>query len=161
MSAACATCLRAPARPRRPRTWTRWPRDRPPTATHSEPGLGMSPRPGFARLLRAPAVRAMLIQLIAMLPCAFLIYLLAALRLPVTLLTAALLQGIVAMLITCKIGLAAWWRAIQLLFPVGLLTGTALHLPPLLFLLLFLFLLGLYWRQVQRCHGQQADREQE
>src|SRR5471030_1942027 len=49
MSAACATCLRAPARPRRPRTWTRWPRDRPPTATHSEPGLGMSPRPGRAR----------------------------------------------------------------------------------------------------------------
>src|SRR5471030_2616662 len=130
MSAACATCLRAPARPRRPRTWTRWPRDRPPTATHSEPGLGMSPRPGFARLLRAPAVRAMLIQLIAMLPCAFLIYLLAALRLPVTLLTAALLQGIVATLITC---------------PIGLLTVTALHLPPLLFLLLFLFLLGLYW----------------
>src|SRR5471032_2391851 len=145
MSAACATCLRAPARPRRPRAWTHWPRDRPTHEPHSEPGQGMSPRPGFARLLRAPAVRAMLIQLAAMLPSASLIYLLATLRLPVTLLTAALAQGAVAALITYKIGLASWWRPIQFLFPVGLLTVTALHLPPVLFLLLFLFLLGLYW----------------
>ncbi|WP_295995795.1 trans-aconitate 2-methyltransferase [Rugamonas sp.] len=87
----------------------------------------------------------MLIQFGAVAPTLFLVYLLATLRLPVTLLTAALLQGAVAAVVTYKIGLASWWRPIQLLFPVGLLAGTALHLPPLLFLLLFLFLLGLYW----------------
>lgn len=87
----------------------------------------------------------MLIQFGAILPTLFLSYLLATLSLPVTLLTAVLLQGAVAALITYKVGLATWWRPIQLLFPVGLLTVTALHLPPVLFLLLFLFLLGLYW----------------
>ena len=99
----------------------------------------------LSRLLRAPAVQAMLIQCGAILPMLFLTYLLATLRLPVSLLTVAVLQGGVATLITYKIGLASWWRPIQLLFPPALLGASALSLPPVYFLLAFLFLLGLYW----------------
>jgi hypothetical protein len=100
-------------------------------------------RPG--RLLRAPAVQALLIQCAAVLPTLFLVYFLATVRLPVTLLTVALLQGALAALATYKLGLAPWWRPIQLLFPVALLGASALHLPPSLFLFAFLFLLVLYW----------------
>jgi SAM-dependent methyltransferase len=106
-------------------------------------GPARTPRP--ARLLRAPAVQALLIQCVAMLPTLFLVYLLASLRLPVTLLTVALLQGALAALATCKLGLAPWWRPIQFLFPVALLGASALQLPPSLFLAAFLFLLVLYW----------------
>lgn len=106
----------------------------------------MSPsRAAMARLLRAPAVRAMLIQCAAVPPTLLLIYLLATLRWPVTLLTVALVQGLLATLATYRLGLASWWRPIQLLFPLALLGASALRLPPWLFLLSFLFLLGLYW----------------
>ena len=63
----------------------------------------------------------------------------------VTYMSVAAVQGLVAAAITWKLGLAAWWRAIQLLFPPALLAALALHLPPVLFLVLFLLLLGLYW----------------
>ncbi|WP_375539972.1 class I SAM-dependent methyltransferase [Rugamonas brunnea] len=100
---------------------------------------------GQRRLLRAPAVQALLIQCGAVLPTLFLVYLLATLRLPVTLLTVALLQGALAALVTYKLELAPWWRPIQFLFPVALLGASALRLPPSLFLGGFLFLLVLYW----------------
>jgi SAM-dependent methyltransferase len=58
---------------------------------------------------------------------------------------AAVLQGTVAALLTWRRGLAKWWRAIQFLFPVSLLGAGMLDLPPALFLVVFLFLLGLYW----------------
>jgi SAM-dependent methyltransferase len=90
-------------------------------------------------------VHALLIQLLALLPCAALSVALDALGLVPTLLSTVLLQGVLAMLLTWRLGLARWWRAIQLLFPLALLAALALHWPPWLFLLGFLVLLGWYW----------------
>lgn len=56
-----------------------------------------------------------------------------------------ILQGVLAAALTFWRGLARWWIAIQLLFPIALLTVLALQLPPWLFLLAFVFLLSLYW----------------
>ena len=73
------------------------------------------------------------------------IYMMASFRFPVDYLAVAVVQGALAAAITWKFGLAAWWRAIQLLFPPALLAALALQLPSWLFLLAFLILLGLYW----------------
>ncbi|MES2263095.1 MAG: class I SAM-dependent methyltransferase [Pseudomonadota bacterium] len=97
------------------------------------------------RLARAPAVQAALIQCAVVLPALALVYVLATLRLPVTLLTVALVQGALAALLTVKFRLAPWWRFIQLLFPCAMLAASALRLPPLLYLTVFVLLLGLYW----------------
>ena len=74
-----------------------------------------------------------------------LVYLLARAGVGMTLFSVALLQGVLAALITWRTGLARWWCAIGLLFAPALLAASALELPPLLFLLVFIFLLGLYW----------------
>jgi hypothetical protein len=97
------------------------------------------------RLFHLPAVRALLAQLGALLPTAALGIVLDTFGRGLTLLEAAALQGAIAMLITWKIGLAPWWRIIQLLFPVALLAALGLQLPPLLFLAVFVVLLGWYW----------------
>jgi hypothetical protein len=97
------------------------------------------------RIARAPAVRAMLIQCGAAPLTLAIIYMLASFRFPVDYLTVAVTQGLLAAAITWKFHLAAWWRAIQLLFPLAVLAALALELPSWLFLLVFLVLLGLYW----------------
>jgi hypothetical protein len=97
------------------------------------------------RIARAPAVRAMLIQCGAAPLTLAIIYMMASLRFPVDYLAVAVVQGLLAAAITWKFGLAPWWRAIQLLFPLAVLATLALRLPSWLFLLLFLVLLGLYW----------------
>lgn len=98
-----------------------------------------------SRLWRAPAVQALLIQLLALLPLAALAIALDTLGVPLTVLAAALLQGGLALAITWRLGLAPWWRPIQLLFPVAVLAASALGLPPVFYLPPFLFLLALYW----------------
>jgi SAM-dependent methyltransferase len=98
-----------------------------------------------SRLFRPPAVRALLAQLAALAPTAAVVYTADAFGHPLTLLHGVLLQGLVAMFITWKIGLAPWWRVIQLLFPIALLATMALRLPPWLFLAVFLLMLGWYW----------------
>jgi SAM-dependent methyltransferase len=98
-----------------------------------------------ARLFRLPAVRALLAQCVAFVPTAALAVGFDAFGRGLTLLEAAALQGAVAMLVTWKIGLAPWWRIIQLLFPVALLAALGLQLPPVLFLAGFVVLLGWYW----------------
>jgi hypothetical protein len=100
-------------------------------------------RPG--RMLRAPASKAALIQVLALLPTVAIVWLLARLGVALSVVTIALLQGAIAALIACKVNLALWWRAIELLFPLALLETHALHLPPVIFLLLFVLLLGVYW----------------
>jgi len=95
--------------------------------------------------VRPPAVRALLVQCAALLPCAGLAFALDAVGYGLTLFQAVLLQGVVAMLITWKIGLAPWWRVIQLLFPLALLVTSAFRLPPILYLVIFIVLLGWYW----------------
>jgi SAM-dependent methyltransferase len=106
---------------------------------------GPGPLMQRSRWWRVPAVQALLLQLLALLPCAALSVALQALGLVPTLLSTVLLQGALAMLLTWRLGLARWWRAIQLLFPLALLAALALHWPPWLFLLGFLILLGWYW----------------
>lgn len=99
----------------------------------------------MTRLISAPAARALLIQG-ACAPLTYcLLFLLSLLHFPLTYMSAALLQGALAALLTWKFGLAPWWRLIQFCFPVAILAASALHLPSWLFLLLFLLLLGLYW----------------
>jgi SAM-dependent methyltransferase len=102
--------------------------------------------PSFlSRLLRAPAVQAALLQLLAFPATLLLVYAAARAGLHLSMAVVALLQGALAALLTWRRGLAKWWRLIQLLFPVSLLGAGLLDLPPALFLLVFLFLLGLYW----------------
>jgi SAM-dependent methyltransferase len=96
-------------------------------------------------IARAPAVKAALIQLLALLPMLAIAWLLARSGMAISIAMIALLQGAVAALITCKTSLAPWWRAIELLFPLALLGAHSLHLPPVIFLLLFVLLLGMYW----------------
>ena len=103
------------------------------------------PEHRWSRLLRAPGVQAMLIQCAAAPLTVAVVYILAAFHFEANYLTAALAQGAVAAIITYKMDMAPWWRLIQFLFPLAVLTALALHLPSWLFLLLFLLLLGLYW----------------
>jgi hypothetical protein len=97
------------------------------------------------RIWRAPAVQALLIQCCTFVPTLAAVYLLARLGISVSYTDAALIQGAIAAALSWWRGLAVWWRAIQFLFPVALLGGQALALPPALFLAGFVFLLALYW----------------
>lgn len=111
--------------------------------------MSRAPQSGAGRALkqiaRAPALRALLLQLLAYPLMLLSVYLLARLGQPLPLAGVALLQGMIAGGLTWLAKLAPWWRLIQLLFPLVLLVGVALHLPPLPFLLIFLLLLGWYW----------------
>lgn len=103
-------------------------------------------RSGRKALLRAPAVQAVAIQLCAfpaMLGAAWIASRLTQLQL--TLAMAAVLQGVLAALLSRLCGLAPWWLGIQSLFPIALLAMLALQLPPFIFLIAFIALLGLYW----------------
>ncbi len=97
------------------------------------------------RIWAAPAVQALLLQCAAFAPTLFAVYVLARLGLQVAGADAAVIQGLMAMLLTWWRKLAPWWRAIQFLFPIVLVGALALDLPPWLFLAGFLFLLTLYW----------------
>jgi len=97
------------------------------------------------QILRAPALKAVLIQVLAFPLMLGLVYLLARAGLGMTILSVASLQGVLAALISWRAGLARWWWVIALLFAPALLAASALDLPPVLFLLVFIFLLSLYW----------------
>jgi len=96
-------------------------------------------------LLKTPAFQALLVQAGAVLPCAALVVALEPFGHGLTLLQAALLQGLLAAAISWKVGLARWWLPIQLLFPIALLAGLALHFPPWMAAVAFIILLGWYW----------------
>ncbi|WP_332876913.1 class I SAM-dependent methyltransferase [Massilia sp. S19_KUP03_FR1] len=59
--------------------------------------------------------------------------------------SAAVIQGLLAALVTRWRGLAAWWLPIQCLFPLALLGAHALALPSWLFLTIFMVLLAVFW----------------
>jgi SAM-dependent methyltransferase len=93
-----------------------------------------------------PALRALAIQFVAaMLTLAIVLLTSRLADIAVSIGLAALLQGALAAVLTAWRGLARWWIAMQALFPLALLTTLALHLPPVLYLAAFLFLLMLYW----------------
>jgi len=97
------------------------------------------------RLLGFPAVRALLIQVAAFPLTLAIVYLLASTGLALSYWHVALVQGVLAALLSWWRGLASWWRAIQFGFPLALLGASALAIPPAAFLAIFLFLLLLYW----------------
>lgn len=103
----------------------------------------MAPRP--TRLLRAPALRALLIQAAAFPLTLAVIYLAASAGLAAAYWHVALAQGAIAAALTWWRGLASWWRAIQFVFPLALLAAGRLAVPPAVFLAVFVFLLLLYW----------------
>lgn len=102
-------------------------------------------RPELARLLRSPAVQALLLQAAAIPLTLGVIYLLATAGLRVAYWHVALVQGAIAAGLSWWRGLAVWWRAIQFGFAPALLATSTLAVPPLAFLAIFLFLLLLYW----------------
>jgi hypothetical protein len=98
------------------------------------------------RLWRAPVLRAALIQALAAVPLAAVLWIVLAqshLRVPLYAVAAA--QGIVAALLTRSLGLARWWPPIQLVFPIAVLGTSTLHLPPAALLGPFLILVLLFW----------------
>ena len=97
------------------------------------------------RILRAPAVQALLCQLAAFPLTLLAVFLLARAGAQPSYLTAAMVQGAFAALLARWRRLARWWLAIQFLFPPALLGASRLDIPPWLFLAVFLFMLVLYW----------------
>jgi SAM-dependent methyltransferase len=92
-----------------------------------------------------PAVAALLLQVAAFPLTLAMTWLLATAGIPMSYLSVAAIQGLVAAGLSWWRGLASWWRAIQLLFPAALFGAFQLAIPPLAFLAVFLFLLLLYW----------------
>ena len=97
------------------------------------------------RIWRAPAVQALLLQCASFPVTLAVVYLLARASVPVGFMTVAFLQGGLACSLTRWRGLAVWWLAIQLLFPLALVQALTLAIAPPVFLGAFLFLLMLYW----------------
>ncbi|HBI67513.1 MAG TPA: SAM-dependent methyltransferase [Massilia sp.] len=97
------------------------------------------------RLLRAPAVQALLCQLGAFPLTLLAVFLLARAGASPTYLVVALAQGLFAAALTAWRRLARWWLAIGFLFPLALLGASQFAIPPWLFLVIFLFMLVLYW----------------
>jgi hypothetical protein len=96
--------------------------------------------------LKAPAVRALVLQLLS-----FFIVVIGAIVLwkttgwALSILLLAILQGLVAALLSHWRDLATWWLPIQLLFAPALVLVLGWQLPPWIFLLAFLLMLSLYW----------------
>jgi SAM-dependent methyltransferase len=106
---------------------------------------GRDADPAFLRLMRPPAIQALLLQCAAFLPTLLAVWLLARAQWAPSYLTAALLQGVFAAVLTRWRKLAAWWLPIQLLFPLALLGASALAIPSWLFLVIFIVMLAVFW----------------
>lgn len=97
-------------------------------------------------LLDAPAVQALLIQVLSL----TLVFAIASFAgwmagMRMTIGFAALLQGGLAAALSYWRKLAPWWLPIQFFFPLAAILFLALHLPSWIFLAAFLLLLGLFW----------------
>jgi hypothetical protein len=101
--------------------------------------------PASARWWSKPALQALLVQVLAFVPTLCAVYLLARYASAPDTATVALLQGGFACLLARWRKLAVWWLAISLVFPLTLVEALALHLPPALYLGVFVFLLLLFW----------------
>jgi hypothetical protein len=119
-----------------------WPRDLPDDRIQCE-GQGVSL--ALRRIWRAPAVQALLLQCAALPLASATLAVLLRLEFPLTLMSAGLVQGVIAAALSYWRKLAPWWLAIQALFPLALFGAIGLHLPSWLFLAGFLILLAIYW----------------
>lgn len=97
------------------------------------------------RILRAPAVQALLCQVAAFPLTLLAVFLLARAGASPSYFIVALTQGLFAAGLTAWRRLARWWLAIGFLFPLALLGASQFAIPPWLFLVVFLFMLVLYW----------------
>lgn len=97
-------------------------------------------------ILYAPAIQALIIQCLSLVATLTLLYCLTrVMGLRATAVVAALLQGAIAALLSHWYRLAPWWMPIQFFFPGALILTLSFELPPAIFLIGFIFLLGLYW----------------
>jgi len=86
-------------------------------------------------------IKAIGIQLLALLILAVAVYGLQFLvKPPYPWLAIALMQGVLAALLTCKLGLPCWWRWIQFLIPLGFYGAFSLQVSPWLGLAAFIIL---------------------
>jgi len=102
-------------------------------------------QPVSRRAFAAPSVRALLAQAGAFPLTLIAVWLLARTGVPMSWESVALIQGGWAAVIAWRLGLAVWWRAIELAFPSGVLLARGFELPPGLFLVLFVLFLLVYW----------------
>lgn len=100
-------------------------------------------------MLRLPLLRALLAQGLALLLVVVLVYLLALLPWRVSLLSVALMQGVLAAGIGWRLGLSRWWLWINLAFLPALLLAQCAELPAWLFLLGFVLLLLVNWNSLR------------
>lgn len=99
----------------------------------------------LTRIWRAPAVQALLLQVLAYPLTLTAAYLLARAGMAPGLEGALLLQGGFACALARLRRMAPWWLGIQLVFPLALLQGLSWQLPPLVYLGVFIFLLLVFW----------------
>jgi hypothetical protein len=97
------------------------------------------------RIWRAPAVQALLLQLLAFPLMLAAVFMLARAGLAPGAEGAALIQGALACALARLRRMPVWWLAIELAFPLTVVQALALHINPQLFLGAFLFLLALFW----------------
>jgi hypothetical protein len=110
------------------------------------PGRAPQPASTAKSVLQAPAVRALLLQVLSLIVVLLLnAALFAFADLAMEPLPFACAQGVCAALLSKRCRLASWWLFIQVLFPIGLVLLSSLHLPPSIFLIAFLVFLLLYW----------------
>ena len=97
------------------------------------------------RIWRAPAVQALMLQLLAYPLMLAAVFLLARAGMPPGAEGAALLPGGLACVLARWRRMAVWWLAIELVFPLTVVQALALDINPLVFLGAFMFLLLLFW----------------
>ncbi|HEY8102367.1 MAG TPA: class I SAM-dependent methyltransferase [Burkholderiaceae bacterium] len=101
-------------------------------------------------ILSAPAVKALIIQCVSLILALLLMGGVAVLtQHDVNLFWVTSIQGVLALCISQWRGMASWWLIIQFFFPIAILSALSLHLPPVIFLGAFVFLLALYWTTFQ------------
>lgn len=102
---------------------------------------------GILNLQRlTPAMLALIIQGVALaLVASFSWLLLTHTTLSLTVMAVVIAQGCLALLISSLCAMAAWWRAIQFVFPIMVWLMLGLHLSAYVYLAGFLITLSIYW----------------
>ena len=97
-------------------------------------------------LFQKPAIQALFIQCAAFLIAfVFLAGVAVIAQIIAGPLVAALIQGVIAAVMSRWRRLAIWWLYIQFLFPLASVLMHSLHFPPEIFLIAFIFFVALYW----------------